>query len=46
MADTLHLKVVTPTGCVVDKPVTAFTARSEMGEFWVLFGYFSAYLGK
>ena len=39
MADTLHLKVVTPTGCVVDKPVTAFTARSEMGEFCVLPGH-------
>jgi F-type H+-transporting ATPase subunit epsilon len=39
MAETLHLKVVTPTGCVVDQRATAFTARSEMGELCILPGH-------
>ena len=39
MASTLSLKVVTPTGPVVEKAVTAFTARSEIGEFCILPGH-------
>ena len=39
MAETLHRKVVTPTGCVVNQHVNTFTARSEMGEFCILPGH-------
>jgi F-type H+-transporting ATPase subunit epsilon len=39
MAKTLSLKVVTPTGPVVEKVVTAFTARSDIGEFCILPGH-------
>jgi F-type H+-transporting ATPase subunit epsilon len=39
MAGTVHLKVVTPTGCVLDQPVKAFTARSDLGEFCILPGH-------
>ncbi len=39
MAETLHLKVVTPSGCVVDKPVLSCTATSDVGELCVLPGH-------
>lgn len=39
MAETLHLKVVTPAGCVVDRPVLSCTATSDEGELCVLPGH-------
>jgi F-type H+-transporting ATPase subunit epsilon len=39
MTDALRLKVVTPKGCAVDETATAFTARSEVGEFCILPGH-------
>ena len=39
MAETLHLKVVTPAGRVVDKPVFSCSATSIVGELCVLPGH-------
>ena len=39
MAETLHLKVVTPKGCVLDTPVESCTATATQGEICVLPGH-------
>ncbi|MCP4676315.1 MAG: ATP synthase F1 subunit epsilon [Deltaproteobacteria bacterium] len=36
MSETLHVKVVTPTGSSLDEEVASFTTSSEMGEFCIM----------
>ena len=36
MPETLHVKVVTPTGSILDEETASFTASSEMGEFCIM----------
>ena len=36
MSETLHVKVVTPTGSSLDEKTASFTASSEMGEFCIM----------
>lgn len=36
MAETLHVKVVTPKGSLIDEEALSFTARTALGEFCIL----------
>lgn len=36
MPELIHVKVVTPSGSLIDEDATAFTASSSLGEFCIL----------
>jgi len=36
MSETLHVKVVTPKGSLIDQEASSFTAKTALGEFCIL----------